>query len=142
MVIGPKLRIYAIVAGIFVLGASAGAAAGYAVASKKLAEVLRADRPLLVEARRMEALSSELDLSREQRRRIREILEQSREENRKLTSAMFEKCGEDLRELRRRIDGQVSTVLDEQQRRRFHELMEKRGARFPLGPGPRMLHHD
>lgn len=142
MVIGPKLRIYAMVAGIFVLGASAGGAAGYAVASKKLADVLRADRPTLVDARRIEALSSELDLSREQRRRIREILEQNRDENRKLTAAMFEKCGDDLRELRRRVDAQIGPVLDEHQRRRFRELMDKRGARFPLGPGPHMLHHD
>jgi Spy/CpxP family protein refolding chaperone len=138
MVIGPKLRIYAMVAGIFVLGASAGGAAGFAVANKKLSDVLRGDRMGIGDARRMEALASELDLSRDQRRQLRGILDRHRDENRKLTQAMLEKCGGDLQDLRARVDAEISPVLDEQQRRRFHELMEKRGARFPLGsPGRR-----
>ncbi|HXK20747.1 MAG TPA: hypothetical protein VNG33_23210 [Polyangiaceae bacterium] len=141
MVIGPKLKLYAVVAGIFVLGAGAGGAAGYAVANKRLAEVLRGDRPALGDARRMEALAYELDLSREQRRQVREILERHREDNRRLTQAMFEKCGDDLQNLRTRIDDEISPVLNEEQRRRFHDLMEKRGQRFPLGArGPRFRH--
>jgi len=141
MVIGPKLKVYAIVAGIFVLGAGAGGAAGYAVANKHLAEVLRSDRPMLGDARRMEALAYELDLSREQRKQVREILERHRDENRKLTQAMFEKCGDDLQSLRTRVDEEISPVLNEQQRRRFHDLMEKRGQRFPLGArSPRFRH--
>jgi Spy/CpxP family protein refolding chaperone len=142
MVIGPKLKVYAIVAGIFVLGAGAGGAAGYAVANKHLAEVLRSDRPMLGDARRMEALAYELDLSREQRKQVREILERHRDENRKLTQAMFEKCGDDLQNLRTRVDEEISPVLNEQQRRRFHELMEKRGQRFPLGARSPRFRHD
>ena len=142
MVIGPKLKVYAIVAGIFVLGAGAGGAAGYAVANKHLAEVLRSDRPMLGDARRMEALAYELDLSREQRRQVREILERHRDENRKLTQAMFEKCGDDLQSLRSRVDEEISPVLNEEQRRRFHELMEKRGQRFPLGARSPRFRHD
>lgn len=138
MVIGPKLKIYAMVAGIFVLGAGAGAASGYAVANRRLAAVLREDRPGMGDARRMEALASELDLTREQRRQIRQIMERHREENRQLSRALFEKCGDDLRDLRARVDNEIRVVLTEQQANRFHELMEKRGNRFPLGaPGPR-----
>jgi len=133
MVTLPKLKVYAVVAGIFVLGAGAGGAAGYAVASKRLAETLRGDRPSLGDARRMEALAYELDLSRDQRRRVREILERHRDENRQLMQAMFEKCGGDLQNLRTRVDAEISSVLNDEQRRRFHELMEKRGQRFPLG---------
>ena len=133
MVTLPKLKVYAVVAGIFVLGAGAGGAAGYAVASKRLAETLRGDRPSLGDARRMEALAYELDLSRDQRRRVREILERHRDENRHLMQAMFEKCGDDLQNLRTRVDAEISSVLNDEQRRRFHELMEKRGQRFPLG---------
>lgn len=141
MVIGPKLKVYAVVAGIFVLGASAGGAAGYAVANKRLAETLRGDRPSLIDARRMEALAYELDLSREQRRQVRDILERHRDDNRRLTQAMFEKCGDDLQNLRARIDDEISPVLNDQQRQRFHDLMEKRGQRFPLGArGPRFRH--
>ncbi len=143
MVIGPKLKIYGIVAGIFVLGAGAGAASGYAVANKRLAAVLREDRPGMGDARRMEALGAELDLTREQRRQVRQIMERHRNENRQLTRAMFEKCGEGLEDLRARVDTEIRGVLNEQQAKRFTELMEKRGNRFPLGaPGPRFRKHD
>src|SRR3954463_9432297 len=127
MVIGPKLRIYGIVAGIFALGASAGAASGYAVANKRLAAVLREDRPGMGDARRMEALSSQLDLTREQRRQVRQIMERHRDENRQLTRAMYEKCGDDLQSLRARVDAEIRAVLTPEQARRFAELMEKRG---------------
>lgn len=143
MVIGPKLKIYGIVAGIFVLGAGAGAASGYAVANKRLAAVLREDRPGMGDARRMEALASELELTREQRRQVRQIMERHRDENRELTRIMVEKCGEDLQNLRSRVDGEIRAVLNPEQARRFHDLMEKRGNRFPLGaPGQRFRKGD
>jgi Spy/CpxP family protein refolding chaperone len=139
MVIGPKLRIYGIVAGIFALGAGAGAASGYAVANKRLAAVLREDRPGMGDARRIEALASQLDLTREQRRQVRQIMERHRNESRELTRTMFEKCGEDLRSLRSRVDDEIRVVLTDEQAKRFSALMEKRGNRFPLGaPRPRL----
>jgi len=143
MVIGPKLKIYGIVAGIFVLGAGAGAASGYAVANKRLATVLREDRPGMGDAHRFEALASELDLTREQKKQVRQIMERHRDENRELSRAMFEKCGGDLQSLRARVDAEIRKVLTEPQAQRFGELMEKRGNRFPLGtPGPRRRKGD
>jgi Spy/CpxP family protein refolding chaperone len=137
----PKLKIYGMVLGIFVLGAGAGGAAGFAVANKRLAEVLDGGRPSLGDARRMEALGKELDLSREQRRQVRAIMERHREENRQMMEAIFEKCGDDLQGLRTRVDGEIRGVLTPEQARRFGELMDKRGRRFPLGmPGPRPRH--
>ena len=143
MVMSPKLKVYGVVLGIFVLGAGAGGAAGYAMANKRLAEVLGGDRPGMGDARRFEALASELDLSRDQRHQVRAIMERHREENRKLTDEMFEKCGDDLQSLRTRIDAEIRGVLNEQQAKRFKELMEKRGRRFPLGaPGSRFHKGD
>jgi Spy/CpxP family protein refolding chaperone len=143
MVISSKLKIYAMVLGIFVLGAGAGGAAGYAVASKRVAEVLGDDRPEAHEKRRFEALAKELELTREQRKQVRGIMERHREANRQATKAVFEKCGNDLQALRERVDGEIRAVLDEQQQKRFGELMEKRGKRFPLGgPGPRFRKGD
>lgn len=136
-----KLKTYGVVLGIFVLGAGAGGAAGYAVASKRLAEVFGSDRPGFGEARRFEALSSELDLSREQRRQVRQIMARHRDENRELTRVMVEKCGGDLESLRERVDREIQRVLSQPQQRRFKELMDRRRERFPLGaPGPRR--HD
>ena len=84
----PKLKIYGVVLGIFVLGAGAGGAAGYAVATKQLAEVLGDDRPALGDARRFAAMARELDLTREQRQKVRAIMERHRDENRELMRAM------------------------------------------------------
>jgi uncharacterized membrane protein len=138
MVNTAKLKIYGIVLGIFVLGAGAGGAAGYAVASKRVAEVFASDRPGFGDMRRFEALSSELDLTRDQRRQVRQIMERHRDENRQLTRAMVERCGDDLQDLRDRVDQEIKGVLSEPQARRFKELMNERGRRFPLGrPGPR-----
>jgi Spy/CpxP family protein refolding chaperone len=139
-----KLKIYAMVVGIFVLGAGAGGAAGYAVASKRVAEVLAEDRPDAHEARRFEAMSKELDLTREQKKQVRGIMARHRDENRKLTRVVFEKCGTELQELRGRVDGEIRSVLDDEQRKRFGELTEKRGKRFPLGMpgGPRFRKGD
>jgi Spy/CpxP family protein refolding chaperone len=143
MVIAPKLKIYGIVAGIFVLGAGAGAASGYAVANKRLETVLREDRPGMGDAHRLEALSAQLDLTRDQRRQVRQIMERHRDENRQLARAMFEECGGPLQDLRARVDAEIRAVLTEAQARRFGELMEKRGSRFPLGgPGPRRRKGD
>lgn len=143
MVIGPKLKIYGVVLGIFVLGAGAGGATGYAVASKRLAEVLGEDRPGLGDARRFEAMARELDLTREQRKRVRAIMERHHDENRELTKTMLERCGDDMRVLRERVDREIGDVLTPEQGRRFKELMEKRGKRFPLGgPGPRRRKGD
>ena len=135
MVTPRQLKIYGLVLGIFVLGASAGGAAGYAVASKKLAEVLQNDRPEVNDTRRFQALARELDLDGDQRKKVRAIMDKHRDENRQLTRGMFEKCGGELQELRSRVDAEIRAVLDEAQARRFTELMEKRGRHFPLG-GP------
>jgi Spy/CpxP family protein refolding chaperone len=138
MVMGPKLKVYGIVLGIFVLGASAGGAAGFAVANHRLASLLREDKPGMMEARRVEMMSAELDLDRQQRKQIREILERHRDENRKLSRVMVEQCGSELQGLRSRVDEEIRRVLSPEQARRFGELMEKRGHRFPFGrPGPR-----
>ena len=138
MVIAPKLKIYGMVACIFVLGAGAGAASGYAVANRRLEAVLREDRPGVGDAHRLEALASQLDLTREQRRQVRQIMERHREENRGLARAMFEKCGGELQDLRARVDAEIRAILTDEQARRFGELMEKRRSRFPLGaPGRR-----
>ncbi len=135
MVISTKLKVYAVVLGIFALGAGAGGAAGYAVASKRVAEVLGDGRPDAQEAIHFEALSKKLDLTREQRKQVRTIMQRHRGEHRKLTRAMYEKCGGELSELRTRMDGEIREVLDQEQKEQFKTLMEKRGRRFPLG-GP------
>jgi Spy/CpxP family protein refolding chaperone len=131
--VSARLKTYGIVVGIFVLGAGAGGGAGYAVASKHVAEVL-GDGPGAGEARRFEGLARQLDLSREQRDKVRAIMERHRDENRRATSAMFEKCGDELQAVRARADDEIRAVLNDAQKQRFNEMMEKRKHRFgPMG---------
>lgn len=138
MVMSPKLRTWALVLGIFAVGAGAGGAAGYAAASKKLADVLKDDRP---EVRRFEALAVELDLTRDQRKQVREILEHHRDEHRDMMKKMYEQCGAPVQEMRDRVDEELRKVLTAEQAKRFEELVEKRHQRFPFGPGPRRRPH-
>ena len=128
-----KLKLYALVAGIFVLGAGAGGGAGYAVAERRVAHVLGEERPEAHEARRFRALSRQLDLSDDQEAKLNGILSRHREQNRKLARAMFDECGGELRQLRQRVDGEIRGLLDEDQKRRFDKLAQKRGKRLPRG---------
>jgi hypothetical protein len=128
-----KLKLYALVAGIFVLGAGAGAGAGYAVAERRLADVLGEDRPEAHEARRFRALSRQLDLTDDQEVSLNGLLSRHREQNRKLARAMYDECGGELRQLRQRVDAEIRGLLNEEQKRRFDKLAHKRGKRFPLG---------
>ncbi len=128
-----KLKAYAVVLGIFVLGAGAGAATASALSAKRLAEALDDDRVGEREARRLQALARELSLSDEQREKLRAVLGRHREQNRRLTRAMFETCGGDVSKLREQLDGDIRALLSEQQRQRFAELAQKRGRRFPFG---------
>jgi Spy/CpxP family protein refolding chaperone len=127
--VSARLKTYGIVVGIFVLGAGAGGGAGYAVASKHVAEVL-GDGPGAGEARRFEGLARQLDLSPEQRDKVRAIMQRHRDENRRVTGAMLEKCGDELSALRARVDGEIRGVLNDTQKQRFNELIEKRKHRF------------
>jgi len=143
MVTRSKLKVYGLVFGIFALGAGTGAGTAYAVSERRLANVLAEGRPEAHETRRFHALARELDLSREQREKLRGILSRHREQNRQLTRAMFETCGADMSKLRERVDDEIRGLLDEQQKQRFAELAAKRGKRFPLGrPGPKRQRDD
>jgi Spy/CpxP family protein refolding chaperone len=132
--VSPRLKTYGIVAGIFVLGAAAGGGAGYAVASKHVTEVL-GDGPGASDARRFQGLARRLDLSSEQRDKVRSIMERHREEKRRLTAEMFEKSGGELEALHKRVDDEIRAVLSEEQKQQFNELMEKRKRRLPFGEG-------
>lgn len=125
---------YAVLAGVFVLGAVAGGGASYAYVERQYAEVLaRDDRG--VDARRLRALGRQLDLSREQRARIREISERHRGERRELMRSAMERCGDPLAKHRQKLEAEIRAVLSPEQQRRYDEILERQRER--LGPGGR-----
>jgi Spy/CpxP family protein refolding chaperone len=133
MVTTSKLRVYGLLLAIFVLGAGSGGAVAYAVTERRLSQVLGGDRTELRETRRFLALSRELDLRPEQREKVRSILQRHRERHREVTQQVHENCGQPLRELREKVDREISAVLDPEQRERFRAMADKHRERFQRG---------
>lgn len=123
---------YAVLAGVFLLGAVAGGGASYAYVERHYAEMLaRDDRG--VDDRRLRALGRQLDLSQEQRARIREISERHRSERRELMRSVMERCGNPLAEHRQKLEGEIRAVLSPEQQRRYDSILERQRERFMPG---------
>ena len=143
MVSAARLKAYAMVAGVFVLGAASGAAASYAYGQRQLASMFDDDAGSFAEHHRQRAFERELGLSAEQREKIRAIHRQHETLHRQLMRDMMQRCGADLDGEMSKVDDEVRAVLDEPQKARFDQLSKKRHQRFLGGHGPqRMMHGD
>jgi Spy/CpxP family protein refolding chaperone len=132
MVIGKRGKAYAVLGGVFVLGALAGGGSVFALSQREVRAFARGERQAF-EHRRLDALERELDLTAEQRTRIAAIFEKHRAEQRDARRQMMERCGEPIREQRRKLTEAIDAVLTPEQRQRHAELMRKHEGRF-LGP--------
>jgi Spy/CpxP family protein refolding chaperone len=132
MVNRTRLKAYAIVAGVFVLGALAGAGASHAFAQRDYASLVAGERDF-IEHRKLRALSRELDLSSEQRERIAEILRKHRDDRRGLSRQMFERCGEPVRAHKAKVSAEIRAVLDPAQQTRFDQFEKQQQERGPWG---------
>lgn len=124
-----RLGAYGVLAGVFLLGAVAGGSASYAYARAETRTLFTGDRRAFEELR-VSALERELDLDAAQAARIRSIFERHRDERERVGKQMFETCGEPVRALRKRIDGEIKAVLNPEQVARFEALQSRM-------PGPR-----
>ena len=129
-----RAKVYAVLAGVFLLGGVAGAGAAYAYAENRYAELVEADPDEVPEPRRMRAFARELDLTPEQQGKIREIMRGHRGERRQLAKKMFNECGDPLREHKANIDAEIRAVLTPKQQLRFDELSKLHEKRFLFGP--------
>ncbi len=123
---------YLILAAVFLLGAAAGGGATYAYAQKRNAAILRDDGREL-EGRRLSALARRLALDPEQEGRVAAILARDREESRTLSHAMFERCGQPLRDHKAEVDAAIRDVLRPEQLKKFDGLREGRRDRMWFG---------
>jgi hypothetical protein len=135
-VVSPRVRAYAIVVGVFLVGGIAGAAGATAWTERRYADLLSDDRRDQREARRLRALSRELELSPEQEDKVRSIMQAHRDEHRRLIREMFEGCGEPVRKHKAAIDAEIRPLLRPAQQKRFAELAALHRERF-LGGKPR-----
>jgi hypothetical protein len=116
-----RIKAYGLVAGVFLFGAVAGGSVSYAYARAETRVLFTGDRGAF-EQFRLRALERELDLDAAQARKIRGIFEQHRAERERLGKQMFESCGDPVRTLRARIDGEIRAVLTPEQATRYDAI--------------------
>jgi Spy/CpxP family protein refolding chaperone len=133
-----RLKAYAALGAMFVLGAVCSAAAYHALARRDDSQFFSGDRSTF-EARRVEAMGRELDLNRAQLDQVREIFQKHSEERRRLLRQEMETCGGPMNAHRERIDAEIRAVLTPPQRARFETLRAERKRRLfgDPDPGPR-----
>jgi hypothetical protein len=134
-----RVKIYAVLAGTFLLGGAAGAGASYAFAQREYRHMVVEGREMF-EHRRMAALARELELTPDQQHRIRDVMRRQRQERHKLMKSAFERCGIPLEQHKARVEAEIRTILDTEQRQRFDALVDEYGDGF-MRPPPRRGPH-
>jgi Spy/CpxP family protein refolding chaperone len=122
MVSRKRIKAYAVLGGVFLLGALAGGGSVFAISQREVRAFARGERRAF-EHRRLDALERELDLTSQQRAQIAAIFDAHREQQRELRRSLMERCGEPIREQRRKLHAEIDAVLTPAQRQRHAELM-------------------
>jgi hypothetical protein len=128
MVMRPSSKAYGVLVAVLLSGVVIGAGGSYVALRRP--ESAGVDRETSRHRERIEALGRELGLSGEQRAKIETILTSSRDERAKRMRAMYETCGEPVREHKKRIDDEIRANLSPAQQKRFDELAEEQEKRF------------
>jgi hypothetical protein len=131
VVSAPRVKAYLALAAAFVLGGICSAAGYHVLVQRDYARLFGGDREAF-EARRIEAMTRELDLSREQNVGIKQIFRRHAVERQRLMQAAMSQCGAPMAKHRERIDAEVRALLRPEQRPRF-EAMRAEQARRMLG---------
>lgn len=81
---------------------------------------------------RLEAMTRELDLTSEQRDKIRKVFESHEQERR----AMFDRCAPEQRALMDKVDAEIRAVLTPEQQKKHDEMIRERRRDRPPSPPP------
>jgi Spy/CpxP family protein refolding chaperone len=79
---------------------------------------------------RLEAMSRELDLSQEQRDKVRKVFESHEQERR----ALFDRCAPEQRALTEKINAEVRALLSPEQQKKHDEMIRERRRDWPPAP--------
>lgn len=124
-----RIKAYLALGGMFALGAVTSAGVLHAVTRRDDAQFFSGDRSKF-EARLLEAMRRELDLSDAQHAKVREIFDKHADERKRLFRQELETCGGPMNEHRERVDAEISKVLTQEQRVRFEALRAERRRRL------------
>ena len=124
-----RSKAYLALGGMFLLGAVTAAGVLHAVARRDDAKFFSGDRSKF-EARLVEAMGRELDLSDVQLASIRSIFEKHADERKRLFRQELETCGGPMNAHRERVDAEIKKVLSPEQGVRFDALRAERRRRL------------
>lgn len=125
MVSRERVKAYLALVGTFLLGAVCAGAGYHAYAKQQYVSLFAGDREAF-EARRVQMLSHELDLSSEQETRVREVFRKHAPERQLLMRETMQGCGAPLDAHRALVDGEIRALLDAGQATRFDSLLAER----------------
>jgi Spy/CpxP family protein refolding chaperone len=136
--VSARVKSYAALVLVFLLGALAGAGGAFAFVQHRYADFVR-ERGA-TDHWRMTGLTRELELDKAQEEQVRAIVTRHRELRRELTKKMFDECGGSVEQDRMQMDQEIRAVLRPEQQKRWDEVVAKRREHGPGGrprrPGP------
>jgi Spy/CpxP family protein refolding chaperone len=127
-----KLKGYAALLLVFVLGVLLGGAGSRAITQRGIAQIFK-DPSAMFERRRLGALSRRLHLDDAQEDKVRAILHKYAEQRRDLNRDMVDRCGAPLREQKTKMDAEIRALLSPEQQTRYDKLIRDADARGPRG---------
>jgi hypothetical protein len=125
-----KLKGYAALLLVFVLGALAGGAGSRAFLQRRYARLFR-DRAALFEHRRLGALSRRLNLDDGQGDQVRGVLNKYGKQRQQLTREIMDRCGAPLYAQKLQMDAEIRALLRPDQQARYDQLVQDSEARGP-----------
>jgi Spy/CpxP family protein refolding chaperone len=125
-----RFNAYVLLVIVFVVGGLTGAGISYAVTEERFVHPPGREHGKRWEKRRENAFARELDLSDDQKRKVGELMREQREARHEAMEAMFEECGDGLREQKEALDAKILQLLNPAQQERFKELASEHGRRF------------
>jgi Spy/CpxP family protein refolding chaperone len=109
--------------GVFVLGAASGVGGMFAYTRHEFEEF--ATQPgTRMQGARLRGLTRALDLTDDQRDKVKSILDRHHGERRAAMTEVMEKCGDPIKKQKASLDAEIRSVLNPDQQKRFDGLSE------------------
>jgi len=125
-----KLKGYAALLAVFLLGILLGGAGSRAMLQRRYKAMFR-DPSEMFERRRFGALSRRLKLDDAQEDRARNVFSKYGKQRRALTRDIMERCGAPLRSQKAQMDSEIRALLRPDQQARYDQLIKDSEMRGP-----------
>jgi Spy/CpxP family protein refolding chaperone len=135
MVSSTRAKAYAALAGSFLLGALAAGAGYHAYAERRMDDAFRRDKGAF-ETRLVKVMARELDLRSDQEARVHDLFRKYAPERQRLLREQLAACGAPMEAHRERLDAEIRSLLNAEQRGKFETLRAEKRRQFLGSPDP------